>query len=171
MHTTYEFLVPLFVKHLSALKVLLEKGKAHATSTGISETELLNARLAPDMFPFVKQVQIACDTAKGAVARLSGAEAPKHEDTEVSFDELSARIDKALQFVQSVPAEKFADSDSRRVELSFFPGMHMTGFGYAQEYVLPNFFFHLTVAYGLLRAAGLSIGKADFMGGLPLQQN
>ncbi len=154
---------------LRALDGVLTKGQQYAKDHGMTESALLDACLAPDMFPLKKQVQIACDNAKGGAARLSGSEAPVFEDNEASFDELHARITKTLAFLETIKEEQFADAASRQITLPYFPGKYMTGEGYAVEYVLPNFFFHVTTAYAILRKEGVAVGKADYLGGLPLK--
>lgn len=165
MHSIYTFTVPIFIKHLEGLKHCIEKTIEH----GVDEKALLGDSLAPDMFPFTRQVQIACDNAKGATARLAGVDIPPFPDTEATFSELMKRIDTTLEFVKSVPEASFHDGEDRQVTLPYFPGKYMTGFDYAREYALPNFFFHVTVAYGLMRKAGVPLGKADYMNGLPLR--
>lgn len=168
-HTIYATTVPLFNKMLGGLKTVLEKAEAHAQEVGIDESTFLNDALAPDMFPLKKQVQVACDNAKGAIARLTGKENPVMEDTESTFAELQTRIDKTLAFVQSVSEADFAQAENRQVTLPYFPGKFMTGVDYAFEYVVPNFLFHVTVAYALVRKNGTPVGKADFINGLPLK--
>ncbi len=163
--TLYSYTVPLFIKHLGGLKHIVEKAEAH----GVDEAALLQDSLAPDMFNFTKQVQIACDHAKGATARLAKMEIPSFADTEASFSELKARIDKTIEFISSVPESAFSEADDVKVTFPYFPGMYMTGPEYHRDYALPNFFFHLTTAYGLVRKAGVQIGKPDFMNGLPLR--
>jgi hypothetical protein len=165
MHTTYDYTVPVFIKGLSGLKIILQKAQAH----GLDETTLLNDRLAPDMFPLVKQVQVACDGAKGASARLAGVEVPVFEDTEVTFAELFERIDKTIAFVQTISSDAFTDADTRQITLPYFPDKFLSGFDYAREYALPNFFFHIAMTYALIRKNGVAIGKADYINGLPLQ--
>lgn len=166
-HDLYIFTVPVFTKMLGGLKGVLEKAKAH----GAGEAALLADRLAPDMFPFAKQVQVACDNAKGCAARLSGAEPPKMEDTEQSLDELIARVDATLAYLETVSEEQYAAAKAGevRVTLPYFPGQFMTGFDYAREYAIPNFFFHIAMAYALVRKNGVAIGKADYINGVPLQ--
>jgi hypothetical protein len=115
------------------------------------------------MFPLVRQVQIATDNAKGAIARLSGTENPKFEDTETSINELLERIDRAIAFIKSVPEDAFEGAEERRIELPYFKGKYFLGFDYLREYALPNFFFHVVTAYGILRKNGISIGKADYI--------
>lgn len=168
MNDLHTFTVPVCIKMLNALSKILEKAEAHAKEQGIAEETLLSERLAPDMYPLVRQVQISCDQAKGAAARLSGTEIPKHEDTETSFAELRARIAKTVTYLESIPEASFVDATDRQIVLPYFPGKYMTGFDYAREYVIPNFLFHVVTSYALLRKAGLELGKADFVGGLPL---
>ncbi|MEK7648192.1 MAG: DUF1993 domain-containing protein [Patescibacteria group bacterium] len=169
MEALYQFTVPMFVKQLGALRNILDKVAAHAQEQHVDEITILQDKLAPDMFTFTRQVQIACDNAKGATARLAGVEVPKHEDTETTVAQLQSRIDKTLEFVKSVPESAFADAATRQVTLAFLPGKYMTGYDYAREYAIPNFLFHVVTAYALARRNGVQIGKADFMNGLPLK--
>lgn len=169
MNDIYFFTVPVFTKMLGGLKNVLTKTKAHLAETGKPETELLNDRLAPDMFPFVKQVQVATDNAKGAAARLAGIEIPAYEDTEASIDELLARIDKTLAFLASVKEDSFKNAADVQVTLPYFPGKFMKGVAYAREYAIPNFFFHVAMAYAIARKNGVQIGKADYINSLPLE--
>jgi hypothetical protein len=154
---------------LGGLRIVLEKAQTHIREKGVSEAELLASALAPDMYPLSRQVQIACDNAKGATARLASMEVPKKEDTEKTFDELFARIDWTVSFVQSVPESAFEGAEDRKVTLPYFKGKYMSGFDYAREYAVPNFLFHVVTAYGLIRKAGVPIGKADYMNGYPLR--
>lgn len=169
MHTTYRLTVPLFTKMLGGLRAVLGKAAAFAQEKGMDEAAFLDDRLAPDMFPLKRQVQVACDNAKGAVARLTGKENPAMEDTEASFAELIARIDKTVAFVNSVSEGDFAGAEERKVILPFFKGKYFTGADYLLQYALPNFFFHVTVAYALIRKNGVPIGKADFINGTSLR--
>lgn len=161
----YDASVSVFNRTLTALSAILDKAAAHAETKGFDPANLLNARLAPDMFALTRQVQIACDTAKGASARLAGLEVPKHEDSEVTFAELKARITKTLAFVNGIPAAAFAGSEDRTVALPMrkqtleFPGRT-----YLFEHALPNLFFHVTTAYAILRHNGVEIGKGDYLG-------
>ena len=165
----YEFTVPVFINALNALKGILMKGEEYAKANGRTEEEMLGLRLAEDMFSLVKQVQVACDNAKGASARLSGGTPPKMEDNEKTFAELSARIDKTVAYLSSVSIEDFAGAAERIIKLPYSPeGTHYSGDGYARFYVLPYFMFHVTTAYGILRANGVNLGKTDFIGTLPL---
>jgi len=165
MDSIYEFTVPVFIKMLGGLKGVLQKAKEH----GGDEAALLNDKLARDMFPLVKQVQSATDNAKGLVGRVTKVEAPKFEDTETTLAELDARIDKTIAFLQTVKEEDFVDAANAQVTLPWFPGKFMTGYDYAREYAIPNFFFHTATAYGIIRKNGVQIGKADYMNGIPLQ--
>ena len=169
MNTIYDFTVPVFVKQLGGLKNVLNKSAAHIAEKGMNEEEFLNSRMWDDMFPFVRQVQISCDNAKGATARLAGIEIPKYEDTEKTISELLARVDKTLAFVQSVPESAFVGAEDRKVSLPYWKEQYMTGFDYAREYAIPNFLFHVVTAYDLARKAGVPVGKSDYTNGLPLK--
>jgi hypothetical protein len=162
MNDIYTYTVPLFIKSLGGLKTVLTKAEAHAKEAGINEADFLADRLAPDMFPLSQQVQIACDNAKGATARLAGVEAPKFEDNEKTFAELQSRIDKTIEFMNSVSETSFEGAATRQIVLPYVPGKYMTGFDYVREYVLPNFFFHVVTAYALVRKNGTPIGKMDY---------
>jgi hypothetical protein len=164
----YRASVPVFVQQLNALSAVLDKAAEHARANGIDPGELVNARLAPDMFPLSRQVQIASDHAKGVAARLSGRDVPKYEDNEATFDELKARIAKTLAFVESVPQGEIDGSEGREIELTL-GGQPRTfsGIGYLLHQALPNFYFHATTAYDILRHKGVPLGKRDFMGVRP----
>ena len=161
----HQISVPLFVKTLENLSAILDKGAAHADSRKIDPAVLLGYRLAPDMLNLTKQVQIAADHAKRACARLAGVEAPAYEDNEASFAELKARIDKTIAFLKSLKAEQFEGAETRELKLKL-GGTERTlpGQTYFLHNALPNFFFHVTTAYDILRHAGVPIGKADFLG-------
>ncbi|HMK84461.1 MAG TPA: DUF1993 domain-containing protein [Steroidobacteraceae bacterium] len=161
----YDVSIPVLIRGLTNLSVILEKAEAHATTKKFDPIVLAQARLYPDMFPLTRQVQIACDMAKGAAGRLAGIEIPKHEDTEVSLAELRQRIAKALSFVKSVSAEQLKDAEGRHIELKAANRtLSFTGLTYLNGFVLPNFYFHMSMAYALLRHNGVEIGKADFLG-------
>ena len=165
----YEFTVPVFINSLNALKGILVKGEEYAKANGRTEEEMLGLRLAEDMFSLVKQVQVACDNAKGASARLSGGTAPKMEDNEKTFAELYTRIDKTVAYISSLEVESFASAADRIIKLPFFPeDSHFNGDGYARFFAIPNFLFHVVTAYDILRANNVPIGKGDFTGMLPL---
>jgi hypothetical protein len=165
----YAFTVPVFMNTLTALKQILKKGEEYATAKGKSDAEMLALKLAADMFPLAKQVQMACDNAKGASARLSGSTAPKMEDNEATFAELSTRIDKTIAYLDTLSAEDFNDAATATIKMPYFPeDSHFIGDGYARFYALPNFFFHVVTAYDILRANGVALGKGDYAGNLPL---
>lgn len=158
--------VPIFVRMLSNMLVWLDKAEAHAAAKKFDTKNFLTQRLTPDMLPFSAQIQIATDSVKGCLSRLSGTEAPKWPDTEASFDELRARIRKAIDYAQSVPAAKVDGSESREIQLQLGPGrtVPFTGEAFLKHFSLPNFLFHCTMTYALLRAGGVELGKADFLG-------
>lgn len=161
----YRASVPVFVQYLTALSAILKKAAEHAQAKKIDPAVFTTGRLAPDMFPLSRQVQIATDNAKGATARLSGTELPSYPDTEVTFDELQARITKTLAFIQGVKPEAFAGSEDK--DISFKAGQRelaFKGMEYLSTFALPNFFFHVTTAYAILRNMGVEIGKLDYMG-------
>jgi hypothetical protein len=163
--TMYDTLVPTANRMLGNLSTFLDKAEAFAATKKIDAAVLLNSRLAPDMFPLTRQVQIAADMVKGAAARLSGTEVPKFEDNETTIAELKARIAKTLAFVNGVDAAKFGGSEDRDVTLQARTGdRHFKGLSYLRDYVLPNVYFHTTTAYAILRHNGVELGKNDFMG-------
>ena len=159
--------VPVFVRMLGNLGSWLEKAEAHAAARKFESSVYLGSRLVPDMLPFTKQIQIACDAAKFGVARLAGVEAPKFEDNETSIAELRERIRKTIAYVQSVPAEQIDGTDAKDVVVPRRDGsMTLKGEIYLKHFVLPNFFFHVTTAYALLRHNGVELGKSDYLGAL-----
>lgn len=161
----YDASVPRFAAMLKNLSAILDKAEAHAAARKIDPLNFTQARLFPDMLPFARQVQIACDTAKGAAARLSGVDNPKHEDTEKTFAELKARIDKTLAFIEGVRREQIDGSEGREVVLQQRAGeVRYKGQQYLLGHAWPNFYFHLTTAYALLRHGGVELGKKDFIG-------
>lgn len=164
----YDLTVPVFSRLLGNLDAQLDKGAAHAEAKKFDPAVLVSARLAPDMFPLVKQVQIAADFAKGGVARLTGAEPPKWEDTESSLADLKARIARTREFVEAHKPEQFAGALERRVEIKLGgQPVALSGLDYLNRVVLPNFYFHLVTAYDILRHNGVELGKRDFLGPLP----
>lgn len=161
----YEIAITPLIRGLTNIAAVLDKGAAHAEAKKFDSAVLAQSRLFPDMHPLSRQVQIACDTAKGAAARLAQVEVPKHEDTEASFADLKARIAKTTDFLKTITAAQVQDAESRNVELKFPSGsMKFTGINYVTGFVLPNFYFHSTVVYALLRKAGVEVGKGDFLG-------
>ena len=159
--------VPIFVRMLKNLTQWLDKAEAHAQAKKFEPSVYLSARLAPDMLPFTNQIQIACDAVKFGVARLSGVEAPKFADDEASLADLKARVAKTIEFIESVPAAKIDGTEDKDVVVPRRDGsMTLKGEPYLKHFVLPNFFFHVTTAYSLLRHNGVALGKADFLGAL-----
>jgi uncharacterized protein len=163
--TLYQVSVPVFQRMLGNLSAILSKAEAHAAARKIDPSVLLQSRLFPDMFPLTKQVQIACDFAKGAAARLAGIDVPKYDDTEATFEELRARIAKTLAFVETCKAAQIEGSESRPISLTMGGKTYgFTGLDYLNNMVFPNFYFHVTTAYNILRHNGVELGKADFVG-------
>jgi hypothetical protein len=161
----YAASAPVFVRMLGNLSGILSKAEAHAAEKKIDPAVLLQARLFPDMFTMLRQVLIACDFAKGTCARLAGVEVPKYEDNESSFAELQARIEKTLAFIGTLDAAQIDGSEERDVTVQAGPNtLHFKGQPYLINYALPNFYFHLATAYGILRHNGIEIGKKDFIG-------
>ena len=161
----YQASAPRFANTLKNLAAILDKAKAHAAAKKIDEQVLTSSRLFPDMFALARQVQIACDTAKGAVARLAGVEIPKHEDTEKTFDELQARIAKTLAFIASVKAAQIDGTEEKEIVLKLQgKDVPTKGMPYLLGRAWPNFFFHVTTAYNILRHNGVELGKGDFIG-------
>lgn len=158
--------VPVFQQMLGSLDDLLAKAEAHATGKKLEPDALLRARLFPDMFPLIRQVQIACDFAKGVSARLAAVEVPVYEDKEQTFAELQALVARTLAFIGNLPASAFDGSETREIVIR--PGTpkerRFTGQAYLLSYGLPQFFFHVTTAYALLRHNGVEVGKRDYMG-------
>jgi hypothetical protein len=161
----YQASVPRFVSMLGNLSVILDKAQAHVDAKKIDPATLTNYRLFPDMLPFTKQVQIACDSAKGAVARLSGVENPVHEDLEKTLPELKARIAKTLVFIQSVsPAQIDGTEDKDIVVRRGETETHYKGMQFLLGSAIPNLYFHVSTAYNILRHNGVEIGKRDYLG-------
>jgi len=161
----YEASVPAFIHTLGNLKTILQKAAAHAENRKFDPNVLVGSRLFPDMLPFTRQIQIASDAAKGAAARLSGTEPPKFEDNETTLPELIARIDKTLDYLKGFKPAQFDGAESRTINIKTPRSEHtFTGLVFLRHWALPNFFFHVTTAYNLLRHAGVELGKADYLG-------
>jgi hypothetical protein len=161
----YQASVLAFQKTLAAESAILDKAASHAEAKKIDPSVLLQARLYPDMFPFAKQVQLTSDFAKGACARLAGVEVPSYSDTEATFDELKARLAKTVTFISSLKREQFDGAEERQISLKVGgQPMSFIGQDYLIHFALPNFYFHATTAYAILRHNGLDLGKRDFMG-------
>ena len=161
----YQASVPVFIKTLGNLTGILDKGAVYAAEKKIEESVLLGYRMAPDMLAMVRQVQIACDFAKGASARLAGLEVPAWEDNEKTLDDLKARIAKTLDFIKGFKSEQIDGSENRDINVKV-AGNPVTykGQSYLLHSVMPNFFFHTATAYGIVRHIGVEIGKRDFIG-------
>ena len=161
----YQASAPRFVNILTNLSAILDKAQAHVEARKIDSESLTSYRLFPDMLPMRRQVQIACDGAKGAVARLAGVEIPKHEDTERTFAELKARIAKTIEFVRTIRPEQLDGTEDKVITLKL-GGKDTTfkGMQYLLGHALPNFYFHVTTTYNILRHNGIEIGKRDYLG-------
>jgi len=160
--------VPVLARALTNVANIIEKGRLHAESEKLDPAVLLGMRLYPNMFAFTRQVQVVSDTAKGCLARLAAVEAPKYEDTEASFAELKQRVDKTLAFVSGFKPKQLDGADSRAVLLKF-PNSTLsfkTGWDYLLSFVLPNVYFHSSMAYAILRHGGVKLGKSDFLGSI-----
>jgi uncharacterized protein len=164
----FDLTVPVFIKNLTNLKKIIERGFAAATEKGMSEEEFLNQSLAPDMFNLKKQIQIVTDNTKGATARLAEVEIMKIEDTENTVAELLARIDRVITYLKEFKPEQFENAAQAKITLSYMPGQYQIGSDYLVDFALPNFYFHASIIYALIRVQGVAIGKMDFLGGLKL---
>lgn len=161
----YAASAPRFVAILRNLDAILSKAEAHAVAHKIDPSVLVTARLYPDMFPLVRQVQIATDQAKGSVARLAGVEVPKFDDNEQGFDDLHARIARTIAFVESFTSAQIDGTEEREIVLKVGPReLTFKGMPYLLDFVLPNFYFHVVTAYDILRHNGVEVGKRDFLG-------
>ena len=161
----YDASVPVFARALGVLSKLLEKGEAHAAAKGTALSDLLEARLAPDMYPLTRQVQAACDAAKFGSARPAGVTPPGNPDTETTLAELQARIKTTLDFINGIDKAAFADAATRAVTVKTGNGeLNFTGKDYLLGFALPNFFFHVVTAYDILRHKGVEVGKRDYLG-------
>ncbi len=161
----YQAGIPVIVRYLTNLSTILDKAAAHCAARKIDPSVLINFRLSPDMLPFARQIQIATDIVKGGASRLAGAEVPSYADTEASFDDLKARIAKTIAHLKSFSAAQVDGSEGKGIVLKFGPTEHkFNGQDYLTGFVLPNFYFHISMAYAILRHCGVEIGKKDFLG-------
>lgn len=157
--------VPFFIHSLTALSNCMAKAEAFAEAKRLKPEVIPNLRLVADMFPFARQVMIATDHAKGAPARLAGLEVPRFEDTETTLEELRARIQKTIDFLKTIPADAFDGADARTITIKAGPReLTFPAVQYYHSYAIPNFYFHMTTAYNILRMNGVDIGKVDFLG-------
>jgi hypothetical protein len=161
----YQASIPVFIRMLGNMSEILKKAEAYADAKKIEPAVLVNARLAPDMFPLARQIQIATDAVKGCAARLAGVEMPSFPDTETTFAELQARLQKTVDFLKGFKPEQIDGSEEKDITVKNRNGdMTFKGQVYLLNFVLPNFYFHLTTAYAILRHNGLEVGKMDFLG-------
>jgi hypothetical protein len=164
--TIYDATVPVMIRALSGLSKILDKAVAQAKANDTPLQDLLGARLAPDMHPLTNQIQLASDAAKGGVSRLAASTPPSMPDTETTFPELQQRIAKTIDYLKSIDTKTIVGAEDREIVMKFPNGeMKFTGREFAQGFALPNFFFHVTTAYAILRHKGIQIGKMDFLGG------
>ena len=163
--------IPTFEIGLKALSGVLDKAAAHAAAKKIEPSVLLQSRLSPDMFALVRQVQIVADQAKNGASRLAGVEAPRYEDNETTIDQLKERIAKTLAYVKTLDAKQIDAAADREITFPLGPTNkgHMNGADYLNHFVLPNFYFHMTAAYAILRHCGVDLGKQDFLAGIPMK--
>jgi hypothetical protein len=163
--------LPVFEVSLNALSAILDKAEGYAGARKIDASVLLNARLCPDMFALVRQVQVATDQVKNASARLAGVEPPRYEDNETTIDQLKARLGKTLGYLKTLDPKQIDAAADREITFPLGPTSkgHMKGSDYLNHFVLPNFYFHVTAAYAILRHCGVDIGKRDFLGVIPMK--
>lgn len=161
----YSYSIPVLTHALKSLSAILDKAAAHAEANKIDPGVLASGRLFPDMFPLNRQVMIACDLAKGCGARLAGIDNPVFQDTETTFGELQERIAKTLAFLDGIAEQDFADAATREIRFKAGPNeLQFVGVDFLREWVYPNFFFHMTTAYNILRHNGVAVGKLDYLG-------
>jgi hypothetical protein len=165
----YDLTVPQLMKMLRNVDAWIVAATAHAERKKFDVNNLLKFRLAPDQFAFDRQVQTVCDNAKLVVARLAEREAPPHADTETTFEQLRARIASVCAYLETFRAEDFTDAETRRISLPWMDGKWMRGDEYVAQFALPNFYFHCSVAYAILRHNGVELGKRDYIGGVPMR--
>lgn len=166
----YQFTVPQFIKMLNNLSHVLDKGAQFAESKKIEMEVLLNSRLAPDQFNLIRQVQIACDTAKLGTSRLTGKEAPTHDDKEKTLPELKARIESTISYLKTFSENDFKEVNERKVTTPRWEGKYLNGLEFAIQHAIPNIYFHVTTAYAILRHNGVDVGKKDYLGEMPFKK-
>lgn len=167
----YELTVVQFSKMLMNLSAILEKGKQFAELKKVDVNVLLNSRLALDQFNLTRQIQIACDTAKLGVARLTGneASAPKHEDGDATLEQLQERIRSVVDYISSFTPQDFAEAETRKISQARWEGKYLSGYEFAIQHAIPNIYFHVTTAYAILRHNGVEVGKKDYLGAMPFK--
>jgi len=156
-----------FPKMLQNLSLFLDKAAAYADSKKVDTGVLLGSRLAPDQFPLLRQIQIACDTAKNGAAYLTGKAAPSHDDQETTLADAKARIAKVIEHLGTFTVKDFTGAETRRVSQPRWAGKSLSGSEYAEQHMIPNFYFHVTTAYAILRHNGVDLGKKDYLGAMP----
>jgi len=166
----YELTVPQFTKGLQNLDKLMAKAQAYAETRKFDVENFVQSRLFIDQLNFAKQIQIACDTAKLGVSRMTGKDAPVHDDTKVSFTELRSRIQEVIAYLNTYSATDFNGAEERKITTPRWEDKWLTGKEFALHHAIPNFYFHLTTAYAILRQAGVEVGKKDFLGELPFRK-
>lgn len=165
----YDITVPQFIKMLQNLNRILDKGVTFADSKKVQMEVLLTARLAPDQFPLLKQIQIVCDTAKLGASRLTGKDAPKHDDQEKTLPEIKLRIEQTIDYLKTFSREDFNGAEERKISQPRWEGKWLNGFEFATQHALPNIYFHITTAYSILRHNGVDVGKKDYLGEMPFK--
>ena len=166
----FDMTVPQFIKMLHNLDLILDKGAQLATDKKFEVDVLLNSRLTPNQFNLIKQVQIACDTAKLCAARLSGKEAPSHNDSEKTLPELKTRIAETISFLKTITPADFKGAETKHISQPRWEGKYLTGEEYVIHHAVPNIYFHVTTAYSILRHNGVEVGKKDYLGELPFKK-
>ncbi len=166
----YEPLIPQTTKMLRNLHAIFGKAEAFATAKKVDFEVLLQSRLAPDMLPLIKQVQIACDTAKLGASRLTGKDAPTHADTEKTLPEVRERIQSTIAYLESLTAKDFDNAKEKKITTPRWEAKWMTGNEYLNHHIVPNLYFHVTMAYAILRHNGVEIGKKDYLGEMPFKK-
>jgi len=166
----YSFTIPPFIKMLQNLNRILDKAALHAEAKKFDVEVLLSSRLYPDQFNLIKQIQIACDTAKLGASRLTGKEAPLHEDKEKTLPELKNRIEDVIRYLKTFSAEDFKGAEERKVSQPRWEGKYLNGEEFALQHALPNLYYHITTAYSILRHNGVEVGKKDYLGEMPFKK-
>lgn len=166
----YKMTVPQFIKMLENLGRILDKAALYAETKKIDVEVLLNSRLFPDQFNFIRQIQIACDAAKLGVSRLTGKEAPVHDDKEKTLPELKTRIAAVIAYLRGISENDFKDAATRKISQPRWEGKYLGGEEYAFQHALPNLYFHITTAYSILRHNGVDVGKRDYLGEMPFKK-
>jgi len=166
----HDITIHQFTKTLQNLSHCLDKAAGFADAKKFDASVLLASRLAPDQFNLLRQIQIACDTAKSGAARLTGKEAPAHEDNEKTVADLKARIEKVATYLKTYTAKDFVGAEARHITQPRWAGKYLTGSEFALQHMLPNFYFHVTTAYAILRHNGVELGKKDYLGDMPFKE-